>query len=158
MSTVEFRHARADEPPGSELIAAMLAHLDALYARGPADPPRLSADPHELEPPGGAFLIGWLGTEPVASGGVKRLDATTAEIKRMYVAPAHRSRGYARVLLTALEDAARALGYERTRLDIGPAQPHGLALYRSAGYEEIGDYNGNRYAAWWGEKRLPAGQ
>lgn len=154
MDAVEFRHARADEPPGSEMIAAMLAHLDELYGRGPADPPRLSADPHELEPPHGAFLVGRIGDEPVASGGLKRLDGTTAEIKRMYVVPAHRSRGYARLLLGALEDAARELGYARTRLDIGSSQPHGLALYRSAGYAEIPDYNGNRYAAWWGEKRL----
>ena len=154
MSAVEFRPARADEPPGSELIAAMLAHLDELYGRGPDDPPRLPADPHELEPPTGAFLIGWLGSDPVASGGIKRLEDGIAEIKRMYVVPAHRSQGHARALLAALEDAARALGYARTRLDIGPSQPHGLALYRSAGYEEIPDYNGNAYAVFWGEKRL----
>jgi hypothetical protein len=29
------------------------------------------------------------------------------------------------------------------------------ALFRSAGYRAIGDYNGNPYASHWLEKRLP---
>ena len=59
-----------------------------------------------------------------------------------------------RELLQALEDAVRDLGYERARLDTGPRQPHAEALYRSAGYEEIADYNGNPHASFFGEKRL----
>ena len=55
----------------------------------------------------------------------------------MYVRPAARSRGVAPALLAALEDPARALGYTAARLDTGPKQVHGLALYRSAGYVEV---------------------
>jgi hypothetical protein len=29
-----------------------------------------------------------------------------------------------------------------------------MALYRSAGYRDIPDYNGNSYASFWGEKVL----
>ena len=60
----------------------------------------------------------------------------------------------ARALLAALEDAARDLGYARVRLDTGPRQPHARALYESAGYAEIPDYNDNPAASYWAEKRL----
>ena len=77
-----------------------------------------------------------------------------AEIKRMYVRPAARSRGVARALLVALEDAAVSLGYAAARLDTGPKQQHGLALYRSAGYLDVEPYNDNPFACFWGEKWL----
>jgi len=72
----------------------------------------------------------------------------------MYVTPDMRSRGVARRLLAALEDLARDLGYSVVRLDTGASQAHALALYPSAGYFEIDDYNGNPHASYWGEKRL----
>jgi GNAT superfamily N-acetyltransferase len=90
----------------------------------------------------------------VACGGVKRLDDATGEIKRMFVAPEARGRGVARALLAALEETARGLGYERVRLDTGAKQPHAQALYASAGYAAIPDYNRNAYASYWFEKEL----
>ena len=72
----------------------------------------------------------------------------------MYVVPTARRRGAARALLVALEGAARDLGYATVRLDTGPRQPHAKALYAASGYVEVGNYNGNPYAAYWGEKRL----
>ena len=46
--------------------------------------------------PDGAFVVGWEDGEPVACGGVIRYDETTAEIRRMYVAPSARGRGLSR--------------------------------------------------------------
>jgi GNAT superfamily N-acetyltransferase len=108
----------------------------------------------EMSPPGGSFLVGWAGDELVCCGGIKRLDERTCELKRMYVVPRVRGRGVARALLGALEDEARRLGYEVARLDTGPRQVHARALYESAGYAEVADFNGNPIAAFWGEKRL----
>jgi GNAT superfamily N-acetyltransferase len=85
---------------------------------------------------------------------VKTLGPGLGEIKRMYVAPHVRGRGLARRLLAALEDAAWRLGHDRVRLDTGPAQAHAKALYESAGYVEIPDYNGNPHASYWAEKKL----
>lgn len=150
---LRFRPGRPDAGPGAELLAGFVAEIEALYeprfeARSP------SATPTELAPPSGAFLVGYLGSDPVACGGLKRLEPHVAEIKRMYVAPSARSRGVARGLLVTLEDAARELGYTVVRLDTGHAQPHARTLYASAGYRTIPDYNANPYAAWWGEKAL----
>jgi GNAT superfamily N-acetyltransferase len=116
------------------------------------DNPPLVAN--ELRGPDGAYLVGYEGAEAVAGGGLRRLDNGVGEIKRMFVRPAARSRGVARALLEALEQTARELGYERIRLDTGPKQVHGLALYRSAGYEDVPPYNDNPFACFWGEKVL----
>lgn len=151
--SLEFRRASAGEPPASELIEQMVLELENHYGRidGPGMP---VVNASQFEPPTGACLVGYAGGEPVCVGAVKRLGDGLCEIKRMYVAPAGRSRGVARALLGALEDAARALGYQRVRLDTGPEQPHAKALYLSAGYREIDDYNRNPAASFWAEKEL----
>jgi GNAT superfamily N-acetyltransferase len=135
----------------------MIAEIDVMY--GPLDLSATpAATPDDMAPPGGAFLVlyapGPDGERAVACGGLKRLDASTGEIKRMYVLPDARGRGVARRLLLALEDAARDAGYERVKLDTGAKQPHAHALYVTAGYAAIADYNGNRYASYWFEKEL----
>jgi GNAT superfamily N-acetyltransferase len=150
---MRFEHAPAGEPPASDLIAAMIAEMDALYDGG-IDPAVFATAPADIGPPAGACLVGYEGDRAVCVGGVKRLDARCAEIKRMYVVPDARGRGIATLLLTALESAACGLGYRRVRLDTGARQPHAQRVYESAGYVAIDDYNGNPYAAWWGERAL----
>jgi len=144
----------AGTSPAADLVQGMIDDLAPFYG-SIARPDAPTATPEEMWRPTGTYLVGWddLG-QPACGGGIKRLDADTAEIKRMYVVPGARSRGHARRLLTGLEDAARRRGYRRVRLDTGPKQPHALALYTSAGYREIPDYNGNPNATYWAEKAL----
>jgi GNAT superfamily N-acetyltransferase len=113
-----------------------------------------SADPSDFAPPGGDFIVARLEGSPAGCAGLKRLDARGAEVKRLYVDPGARGRGVATRLMAALEERARQLGYECLRLDTGAAQPGALALFRSLGYRDIADYNGNPWAAYWLEKRL----
>ena len=144
----------AGSPPASDLIDGMIADLEPLYGRIDGDDTP-SASPAEMWAPTGTFLVGWdEHGRPVCGGGVKRLGDGVAEIKRMFVVPEARSHGHARRLLTGLEHAARRLGYGCVRLDTGPQQPHAKALYASAGYAEIADYNANPKATYWGEKQL----
>lgn len=150
--TLEILPADSGTSPGRELITAMLAELDALYGKRAG--PRPTATPEELSPPDGAFFIAWQGHQPVACGGFKRLDGDLAEVKRIYVIPRFRSRGIASDVLAFVEDQARKAGYARLRLQHGADQPHALALYTSAGYHAIPDYNGNVYAAHWAEKQI----
>jgi GNAT superfamily N-acetyltransferase len=148
---MEVRHIPADSAEAIALCEAMIASVMELYSDlGPGP----SAAPADFSPPGGVFVALYEDERAVAGGGVKRLDDETCEIKRMYVVPEARGRGLARVLLAALEDAARGLGYTRVRLDTGRHQHAALRLYPSAGYLEIDDYNDNPYASYWGEKRL----
>ncbi len=148
--------AAALEPVGGEdarrLLTAYLAEVE--YELG-ARPARSPAEPEELSPPSGGFVV--VRDEAgraVACGGFRRLDDRACEVKRMYVAPDSRGHGIGRLLLTAIEAAATDAGYARARLDTAePLQP-ALALYRSAGYRPIAPYNDNPHAAYWLEKRL----
>jgi GNAT superfamily N-acetyltransferase len=149
---LEIRREPAESPDARRLLAAMVAEMLDMYTMAEMPTP---ADFDDLEPPaGGAFLVGREDGRPIAGGGLKRLEPGVAEIKRMYVTPDARGRGHARRLLAAIESAARELGYERVRLDTGASQPHARALYESAGYQAIDDYNDNPVAAYWGEKVL----
>lgn len=151
---MEFRAVDPSRPPASDLLEAMITELVPLYGR--IDRPGMPlAGPEQFMPPRGAFIIGYDDAgRPVCGGGLKPLGDGTVEIKRMYVVPEARGRGVARRLLTALEDAARELGYTTARLDTGPKQPKAEHLFRSAGYTEIGNFNDNPEASYWGEKSL----
>jgi GNAT superfamily N-acetyltransferase len=152
---LSFEAATVDAEPGRGLVAAMREEIAGLYGGlvlDGADMP--AAGPAELAPPGGTFLVGRLGAEPVCCGGLKRLDDRACEIKRMYVVPTARGQGVARTLLGRLEDVARELGYAVARLDSGDRQPHALALYASTGYREIPNFNGNPAATYFAEKPL----
>jgi GNAT superfamily N-acetyltransferase len=152
---IEFRSATVDAGAGGELLAAMRAEIAEMYAGLDLDGPQMPrAGASELGPPGGTFLVGMRGDEPVCCGGVKRLDQHACELKRMFVIPQARGQGVARRLLGALEDAARELGYTIARLDTGPDQPHARALYESAGYVEIENFNRNPIATYFAEKPL----
>lgn len=90
--------------------------------------------------PDGVFLVVRDEGRAVGCGGVCRFDETRAELKRMYVVPEARGRGLGRLLLVALEDEARRLGYDGIVLETGDRQPEALGLYESAGYERIPCY------------------
>lgn len=102
----------------------------------------------------GVFLIARLHGRAVGCGALKLLDVSTAEIKRMWVAPEARGLGIARRLLEALEDQARRAGMGRIVLDTNRSLLEAQALYRMAGYREIERYNDNSYADFWFEKEL----
>ncbi len=149
----EFRPGRSDEPPGRELMRELIELLNSQYP-GRVQRPGSVTTADEMVAPDGAFLVGYAGERAIAIGGVRRLEDGICEIKRMYVVADARSRGAGRALLKALEDAARGLGYERVRLDAGPAQEHSRSLFSRAGYVEIAPYNTNHIAVYFGEKRL----
>ena len=153
MSPLRFERCDPEEPPASDLLAAMRSELNESYETfSRLDNPPLA--PAELRPPEGLYLVAYEGDRAVAGGGLRKLDDGVAEFKRMYVRPDARSRGVARELLAALEAAAGSLGYAVARLDTGPKQVHALALYRAAGYGEVPPYNDNPFACFWGEKAL----
>lgn len=128
--------------------------MDELYADRSGSIRKNSADPEVLSPPGGGFVIVDVDRRAAACGGFKRFDSDAGEIKRMYVRPEVRGRGLGRVLLDALEERLREVGYSVARLDTGDRQPQARRLYLGAGYREIPDYNDNPLAAFWFEKEL----
>ncbi len=121
-----------------DVVQRLVAQVQAEYVTRYGGPDGTPVDPDEFTPAaGGTFLVGLVDEEPVACGGLRRHDPTSAEVKRMFVAAGHRGRGHAREVLAALEDAARGLGYARVILETGMAQPEAIALYESSGYHRI---------------------
>jgi uncharacterized protein (DUF952 family)/GNAT superfamily N-acetyltransferase len=144
-----FVPASPTDEPAVSLLRAAEAELAELYGGLSS-----TVDRSRLVAPDGTYLVGWSNGQAVAGGGFLRLDPTTAEIRRMYVVPGSRSRGVARRLLGAVEDAARRRGYQQVVLDTGDRQPHAESLYRSAGYREVPPYKASRAATFFGAKPL----
>ncbi len=70
----------------------------------------------------------------------------SAEIKRMYVQPAHRRYGIAKELLHALEQFAAKTGYEWLYLDSAPGMDTAVRFYLRNGFEPCPPYNDNPQA------------
>lgn len=115
----------------------------------------VAADTGEyLAPPDGVLLVARYGGEPAGTAGVRLTDAATAELKRVFLLPEARGRGGAALLVTAAEDAARALGAERIVLDTRGDLVEARALYARLGYEESAPHNDHAYAEHWFTKSL----
>jgi GNAT superfamily N-acetyltransferase len=129
-----LRIAPADpsHPDALALIAALSAELAAIYDHD--DDGSGNFDPAAGVGERGAFLVGYVDAKPVACGAIRPLVDDVAELKRMFVAPAWRGRGFSRAMLTALESAAAELGYAAVRLETGDRQTAAIRLYESAGY------------------------
>lgn len=129
---------RAVDPLGAEalaLLAQAAAEARALYPElFTADRPPPSNTPLGQ---GEVYLVACDGAVPVACGALRRLDAATAELRRMFVVAHARRRGLARAMLAALEQAATGLGYERLLLETGHRQRPAMALYESCGFTRV---------------------
>ena len=119
------------------------------------DPARSSVpDAGDMAPPTGLFLVARLRGDPVGCGGLLWSDEGPVDIKRMWVAPTVRGLGLGKRLLRELESRARDSGAPATRLDTNRNLTEAISMYRSSGYEEIPDFNGEPYAHHWFEKQL----
>lgn len=132
---LEVRRVEITSDVAGQLIGALNAELDSLYPEEGANHFRL--DEKETVPGRGAFLVAFWREIPVGCGALRRLEAGTAEIKRMYVDPAARGRGIGRALLEALEAEARILDATRIVLETGDRQVEAMALYRRAGFRRM---------------------
>lgn len=86
-----------------------------------------------------SFVVAYIQDEPVGCGGLRPLDGF-CELKRFYVSPLHRRKGIATAMLRYFIEQAKADGFTCMRLETGPKQPDAIALYKRAGFYEIGLY------------------
>lgn len=124
-----------DSPDAQRLIAGLDAGLAALYPPEQRFGPNLKRE--HLEAGRGVFLVARDGARAVGCGALRLLDATTAEVKRMYVEPDQRGKGIGWSVLDSLEAAARQMGVQRLVLETGVHQKAAIALYRRAGFAPI---------------------
>ena len=73
--------------------------------------------------------------------GLKRIDDTACEMKRLYVRPEFRGKDIGRILVQKIIDDAKAIGYSYMLLDTLPFLKSALRIYREFGFYEIESYN-----------------
>lgn len=78
--------------------------------------------------------------KPVGCGAIKPRDEKIVEIKRMYVPPQLRGKGFASDVLKELESWAHELKYEKCILETGKKQPEAIALYKKNNYNIIPNF------------------
>ncbi len=79
-------------------------------------------------------------TIPLGCGALKPFDTNSMEIKRMYVNKNSRGKGIASLLLLALEQWTKELGFTHCVLETGLRQPEAIALYKKNNYKIIPNY------------------
>lgn len=115
-------------------VRRMVEDVQAEYVTRYGGRDEAAVDAAEFQPPDGLFLVGLLDGRPVATGGWRRREESTAEIKRMYVVVGARRRGLARRMLEALERTIAEAGITHVVLNTGPSQPEAVTLYKQSGY------------------------
>ena len=155
-AAIEIRRVDPDGADARSCVRAYFAELDRRSEQGFDATAGISAEPHEVTPPAGLFLIAYLNGGPAGCGAVKHHPEQPSEIKRMWVAEPARGLGIARRILAELEADAVRSGARTARLETNRALREAIALYRSAGYLEVPAFNDEPFAHHWFEKQLPA--
>src|SRR3954447_22949882 len=114
------------------------------------------AEPGERGPRGGEVVVPCLRAEPVGCGALKHTAPQTTDIKRMWLAESARGLGLGRRLLHELEQRAEGARGPTVRLETSDLLHEAIALYRSAGYEEVPAFNAEPFAHHWFAKHLGA--
>jgi DNA-binding MarR family transcriptional regulator/GNAT superfamily N-acetyltransferase len=155
--TVSEIDIRPVDPAGDDAqrcVAAYVAELNRRSERG-FDPSKgMTAEPYEMTPPAGLFLVAYRHDDAVGCGGVKHHTGAPSEIKRMWVAENARGLGIARRMLAALERDAIDSGASIATIETSATLVEAMALYRSVGYVEVAPFNDEPFADHWFEKRL----
>lgn len=127
-------------PPAAPVARACLhryaAELDAIFPGG-FDAGTLTR-PEDVT---GTQLVAFEDGDPVGCGLWIRLGPGIAEIRHLWVSPQARGLGLGRKLLARLEVDAVNHAINTVRLGTHPLLTEALALYRTAGYTDIGGYS-----------------
>ena len=104
----------------------------------------LAGLPGDYAPPRGRLLLAREYDQVMGCIALRPLGPATCEMKRLFVRPEYRDRRLGRVLVEAIIEEARKIGYTHMRLDtIADRMDRAVALYRSLGFVEIPPYREN---------------
>jgi putative acetyltransferase len=118
------------------LLSALDAYLEALYP--PISNHILSIE--TLCAPNVRFFVARRDAAALGCGALLIEQAGTAEVKRMFVAPAARGQGVGSQILRCIEERAAREGLALLRLETGIHQAGAQALYRAFGYVVCGPF------------------
>lgn len=103
--------------------------------------------PGDYAPPGGRLLLAQVNGTLAGCVAMHELDGKICEMKRLYLRAKFRGQGLGRLLAEAIIAEARAVGYDRMRLDtVEPVMKDAVGMYRKLGFREIVAYRENPMA------------
>lgn len=76
--------------------------------------------------------------EPIGCGGIRPIDESVAEVKRMYAKI--KTKGVGTKILSYLEIEAKNLGYSTLRLETRLINEKAVSFYKKRGYSKINNY------------------
>jgi GNAT superfamily N-acetyltransferase len=127
---------RPDTEDAKALIRELDAHLIPLY-------PSESRHGYPIEKlilEGVSFFVMRYNEELAGCGALKLFPGEYAEVKRMYVRPQFRGKGFGKMMLDHLAAFAREQGILLLRLETGIHQPEAMGLYERMGFQRIGPF------------------
>ncbi|MDO9355027.1 MAG: GNAT family N-acetyltransferase, partial [Solirubrobacteraceae bacterium] len=129
---VTIEHVDSHGADALALLREAVIDARALYPESFTD----TAGPVTNEPLAdrGVYVVAYVDGRPLASGALRPLDESTAEVRRMYVHRAHRRTGLGRDVLEHLAREAVRLGYRRLVLETGNRQQPAMRLYETCGF------------------------
>lgn len=122
-----------DDTATVDLVLRLNDELATMYPEPGAN--HFTLDAESVLPPNGVMVRADLAGTSVGCGAIRVLDATRAEVKRMYVDPSTRGLKIGAAVLDRLEAEARELAITELVLETGTRQLAAIALYEKAGYE-----------------------
>ena len=78
---------------------------------------------------------------PLGCGGLRAVNDSEGEVKRMFVTASSRGTGTATAILERLEVSARDRGWIRLLLETGDQQPDAIRFYTREGYERVPNFS-----------------
>lgn len=100
----------------------------------------LAGLPGKYAAPHGRVLLAVSDGDVVGCVAMRPLEATTCEMKRLYLRPAGRGLQLGRQLAIRICGAAKTIGYQRIRLDTLPSMQTAQQLYATLGFKPIAAY------------------
>ena len=129
--------------PYDKQALSLLDQSDELMASlYPAESNHLEG-PEVLKKPNVLFVGAYIGDELAGCGAVKILsddNGPYGEIKRVFLSPKYRRKGFSIEIMNYLENHLQKSGVWISRLEMGAKQPEALGLYKKFGYTECGPF------------------
>ncbi|WP_166386173.1 GNAT family N-acetyltransferase [Polaribacter sp. 11A2H] len=85
-------------------------------------------------------VVVFVDKKAVGCGAIKKFDAISVELKRMFVSLDARGKGVAQKVVQELETWAKELGYKKCVLETGERQVEAVKFYTKCNYKKILNY------------------
>ena len=148
---IEIRPIRPEEVPAAKRVIITVAHRIYRWPETLEERIRYFEERGEFKDMdeiqahyfnnNGFFLVALDDGRVVGSGGVRKIDATTAELKRMWLLEDYHGHGIGYGIITRLVDFVRGRGYTRMILRTETVSTRAIAFYRRVGFAQFHNPN-----------------